>query len=63
MGFRAPAPCATGPIHDPHTRTDIDLEQPRIYEGEEVEAFCARITAGPLESPRDDHAGQDGARP
>ena len=69
-------------MHDPHTHTDIDLEQVRIYEGDElifdgsdptsyvvlesaedVAEFCARIAAGPLESPRDYHARRDGARP
>lgn len=68
-------------MHDPHTHTNIDLEQARIYEGDElifdgsdptsyvvlataedVEAFCARIAAGALESPRDYHA-RIGARP
>ena len=25
-----------GPMHDPHTTTDIDLERVRIYEGDEL---------------------------
>lgn len=25
-----------GPMHDPHTQTDIDIESIRIYEGDEL---------------------------
>jgi hypothetical protein len=30
---------------------------------EDIAAFCARIAAGPLQSPRDFHARRNGARP
>jgi hypothetical protein len=82
VGFRVPAPCAMGPMHDPHTHTGIDVAAIRIYEhdelifdgsdptsyvvlatAEDVEAFCARVAAGPLESPRDYPARRNGARP